>query len=422
MGEAVLLLSAARGGITQLRSKALPVALVCLLMLLVGCQSSEHPASSAAGGSGKTQYAPSAYRGSAGLDGKFDGRAPRQQPVVAWRNSVGGDNAWQNEAVMTDRAVFTISDDGVVYALDRANGKQLWTYKLVGPVTSPALTGKLIAVEGSEGVVGLDAGTGVPAWTQPAVHLGALNATADAIYGTTSEGEVVRLNAADGAVVWTAKMNNGGGADVSVVGGQAYTTDAGGYLYGFATGDGHENWRVAPEFHKTWTGVSANTSLVVATEEQQAPPNGTTDTSGGEVVAINPNDGSVRWRASVPVSTGDTAAIAASWIVAPGGNSGLYGLDANTGAIKWQLPGVVPHGHPSIADGVVVIRASSFDGANVDPVVAVDLKTGQELWRYTEPYKAGELPHSGTFAGPPVGDRTVVYTDPYGELVLLTSK
>jgi hypothetical protein len=175
-----------------LRSELRPLASVCLLLLLAGCRSSQHPTqSSAAGRSGKTQYASSAYRGSAGLDGKFDGRAPRRQPVVAWRKSVGGDNAWQNEAVMTDRAVFTVGDDGVVYALDRANGKQLWTYKLVGPVTSPALTGKLIAVEGSDGVVGLDAGTGVPAWTQPAVHLGALNATADAIYGTTSEGEVV---------------------------------------------------------------------------------------------------------------------------------------------------------------------------------------------------------------------------------------
>jgi outer membrane protein assembly factor BamB len=94
-------------------------------------------------------------------------------------------------------------------------------------------------------------------------------------------------------------------------------------------------------------------------------------------------------------------------------------VDARTGAIKWQLPGVVPTGHPSIVDDTVLIRVGSFDGATVDPVVAVDLATGKELWRHSEPFPSGEQPHGGTFAGVPVADHTVVYADPYGNLSLL---
>jgi hypothetical protein len=84
------------------------------------------------------------------------------------------------------------------------------------------------------------------------------------------------------------------------------------------------------------TSVSGNASQVVATEEQQTPSNGTTDTSGGEVVALDPASG-----------------------------------------------------HPSIIGDIVMVRVASFDGATIDPVVAVDLASGKELWRYSEPYAPG---------------------------------
>ncbi|MFI5891876.1 PQQ-binding-like beta-propeller repeat protein [Actinoplanes sp. NPDC051513] len=122
-------------------------------------------------------------------------------------------------------------------------------------MTGPGLVGDLLIVQGDQGVVALKTADGTTAWTQPQAQPGNLNVTADSVFGTTAEGEIMRINAVDGAIAWTAKMTNG----------------------------------------------------------------------SGDVVAV----------------VGDTAALTDNWVVASGTNSGLYGLDAHTGAIKWQLTGVV---------------------------------------------------------------------------------
>ncbi|MFI5891875.1 PQQ-binding-like beta-propeller repeat protein [Actinoplanes sp. NPDC051513] len=97
------------------------LSLVMILLLLSGCQIAHHSGQSAAlsGPAGQTNFVPSVYRGSAGLDGRYPGRALRQMPAVKWKRTVGGESAWQNEVVLTERAVYAAGDDGNVYALDR---------------------------------------------------------------------------------------------------------------------------------------------------------------------------------------------------------------------------------------------------------------------------------------------------------------
>ncbi len=161
-------------------------------------------------------------------------------------------------------------------------------------------------------------------------------------------------------------------------GDRVYTYDFDGQLYASDAADGRSVWQIPPAPNKQWTGIAGTSDVLVATEAVVPAPNvGTTDMIGGEVVALDPAAGKVLWRAPVPLSNGPSVAIAGSWVIAPGINNGVFGIDAATGAIKWHTTAVSASGHPTVMGDVVVLHGNRFDGVNMDPVLALELGTGR---------------------------------------------
>ncbi len=86
------------------------------------------------------------------------------------------------------------------------------------------------------------------------------------------------------------------------------------------------------------------------------------------------------------------------------GDSNIYALDANSGALKWKFKtGDVVHSSPAIADGTLYI--GSWDSY----LYALDAVTGKEKWRF----KTGEDPdlhnHVGIQSSPAVVDGSVFF-------------
>jgi eukaryotic-like serine/threonine-protein kinase len=86
------------------------------------------------------------------------------------------------------------------------------------------------------------------------------------------------------------------------------------------------------------------------------------------------------------------------------GDSNIYALDANSGALKWRFKtGDVVHSSPAIAGGTLFI--GSWDSY----LYALDAATGKEKWRF----KTGEDPdlhnHVGIQASPAVADGSVFF-------------
>ena len=80
------------------------------------------------------------FRGDAAHSGMYSGAGPRAMRGVKWKFPTGGRIV--GSAVARDGVIYFGSDDGNVYAVDAATGRQNWKFTTAGPVSStPAVDG-----------------------------------------------------------------------------------------------------------------------------------------------------------------------------------------------------------------------------------------------------------------------------------------
>ena len=94
----------------------------------------------------------------------------------------------------------------------------------------------------------------------------------------------------------------------------------------------------------------------------------------GTVAVFDAATGAAGWTRSLP-KPATSPAIAAGVLVVSAGD-GVYGLDAATGAVRWQLPAEAPVKSAPAIDG-----GSVYVGLPDGSLAAVDLQTGALRWR-----------------------------------------
>lgn len=111
-----------------------------------------------------TAIAQSMFRGDAAHTGVQASAAPRQFHRVKWRFPTG--DRVVSSPVWHAGVVYVGSDDGNVYAIDAASGRQRWMQRTGGPVSStPAVAaGKVFATSYDGRLYALDAGDGQVLW------------------------------------------------------------------------------------------------------------------------------------------------------------------------------------------------------------------------------------------------------------------
>ena len=143
--------------------------------------------------------------------------------------------------------------------------------------------------------------------------------------------------------------------------------DGGGsILVALDTRTGSERWRISlgSGFPRVPSGPFLGDGLVVLV---LADGIGTADLLG-----IDPATGVTVWTTAVPaggVAVGDDV------VVGAGGPITAY--DRATGAPRWSIPGSGGYSDPVIGDGVVVVPSDAG-------LVALDLESGEEVWRTTD--------------------------------------
>jgi outer membrane protein assembly factor BamB len=70
----------------------------------------------------------------------------------------------------------------------------------------------------------------------------------------------------------------------------------------------------------------------------------------------------------------------------------LYALDAESGTVRWRVPGIESSVRLAIANGLV------WAGDDHDSLVALDLRGGRELWHSASFGKTPEVARSATCA------------------------
>jgi outer membrane protein assembly factor BamB/DNA-binding beta-propeller fold protein YncE len=309
------------------------------------------------------------FRGDASRTG-IGANGPLGHPVLNWQYHAKS-AVPNNLSVIGDQVSFA-SDDGTVYALDRATGAERWVVNignapLIGPF---AADGRLYFLNGAGAAIALDAATGKSLWTSPKTYDGPSQlAGADgALYFGTGDGRVVGLEAATGTERWAIKptettthVDNPAVADGRVFAG----TDGGGFVaIDVAT---HQlAWSGDTNGEDTGTATVNGDLAFIATGG---------DAQTGQVRAFDTASGKLRWasadqRLTFPV-VADGLAISSTM-------QGLVdAMDLQTGAMRWsiQLTGKI---RPmAVANHVLYIPADTEK-----KVYAVDVATGGILWHF----------------------------------------
>lgn len=255
--------------------------------------------------------------------------------------------------------------------------------------TSAAFTDVLMYKGGpgrtGEAVAGIDGEPGVR-WTVDTG--GAVDSTPVVVDGIVhivgGDGRLHALAADEGTVLWTSR-------DAGLVGSPAVGGDRiivlgdDGSITG-VTRDGATAWRTAADIEPNSTPLILG-DLAIA--------GGT----GGEIQAFDIATGARVWS----VATGDelprAAAGSGSIAIIGSHDGGLYAVESTTGALHWKLETDAGHfATPAVRDQRVYAMAASDTSAEL---IAVDVATGKEVWRFTPPDGRGM--HS------PSVDATAVY-------------
>ena len=316
------------------------------------------------------------FRGDLAHSGVAAGKAPHEFHRVKWTFPTGARIV--SSPVMQGGSIWFGSDDGNVYAVDAASGRQIWMHATGGPVAAtPAVVNGVLYVGSGDGkFYALDARTGATKWkfstggerhfeargvhgqqpktqtipddfdlfaSSPAVAGGA-------VYFGSGDGNVYALDAASGEVRWKFPTGDVVHAAPALVDGVLYIGSWDSWFYALDAATGKQKWR----FH------------------------------GGEDPLIH---NQVGFQSSAAVANG---------IVYVGcRDSNLYALDAATGAEKWRVnnAGSWVVASPAVASGKVYFATSDsrlyrvVDALTGKPV----LQAEDKAFIFSSPVVAGDL-------------------------------
>jgi glucose dehydrogenase len=370
-----------------------------------------------------------------------------EQLEQAWSVPVAG--SLTTVPLIVGHTVYVQDGTGVIYAVDRADGKVRWKTEAygfnIGPYGVAIADGRVFGAHGIAGVVAVDAETGEELWTrdlqttkttgldiQPTVYAGTVLAatvpvSTAGIYTPGDRGVLYALEAETGKVRWqfdTVKGDLWGNPDLNSGGGAWYPPS------------------IDPDRGLVYWGV-ANPAPFPGTEEfpngtSRAGPNLYTDST----VALDVESGKLRWFHQVhPHDNFDRDLVhtliartpdGEEIVIGTGKGARVVGLDPASGDKRWETPvglhrnddleqlsgpteiapgtfgGVITP--PATADGVVYLATVNAPatlspdetayfatemGQQDGQVVALDARTGDVVWDTKVP-------------GDPLGAATVV--------------
>jgi len=328
--------------------------------------------------------AQSMFRGGPTHAGVYPGPAPREFHHIKWKFPTG--DRVVSSPVWHEGAIYFGGDDGNIYAVDAASGRQLWKHATGGPAPStPAVSDGLVYAVSYDGkLYALDARNGSTRWKyttggerrfeakglhgmQPKnqtiadifdVYLSSPTVGQGAVYFGSGDGNVYSLDAASGKLRWKFQTGDVVHASPAFAGGTVFFGSWDSYFYAVDAETGKQKWRF----------------------------------QGGEDPLVH---NQVGFQSSPAVVDG---------VVYTGcRDSNVYALDAATGAEKWRFnnEGSWVNSTPAVAGGKVLFATSDSSLFH-----AVDAVTGKGLFKnttkayvFSSPSVAGDTVYLGVLNG-----------------------
>jgi len=274
--------------------------------------------------------------------------------------------------------VYVASRDSSLYALDATTGQLVWKYRTGNSVfSSPAVANNVVYFGSTDhNIYALDAHTGTLIWkytandafayASPTVASGVVYIGSSALYA---------LDASTGALLWKFPTQGVTFTTPAVVNGIVYFESTDGSLYAVEAATGLLIWQDIINDLETHTSPAVANGMVYIG-------------SAGYMLAFDASTGEGRWgyqtsafHVSAPAVANGVVYFTSFW-----NPYGVYALNADTGELLWNYPGV---GHNAVAIANGVIYAISWDDHHV---YALDASTGALLWKNAVAFRSDGSP------------------------------
>jgi outer membrane protein assembly factor BamB len=367
-------------------------------------------------------FAEAMFRGGPAHTGVSAAAAPREFHRVKWHFPTGARIV--SSASWHDGAVIFGSDDGNVYAVDAATGKQRWMLRTGGPVAStPAIAnGKAYVVSDDGRLYAIDASTGELLWKfatqgekrfeakglhgmQPSsqtfadmfdVYRSSPTVVDGTVYFGSGDGNVYAVDASNGAQKWKFGTGDVVHASPAVAGGMVYVGSWDGRFYALDAATGAQRWMfqggVDPLMHNQ-QGFQSSPAVVDGVVY--------TGSRDANVYALDARTGAEKWRfptAASWVNASPAVDRGRVWF-ATSDSSLLHAVDAATGkGVQQHDSRAYVFSSPVVAGDVVLTAV--LNGS----LQARDRESGALLWQFqTDAARANRgwvLTSEGRFNGP----------------------
>ena len=332
--------------------------------------------------------------------GAYRDQGPRAFHRVKWRFQTG--DRIVSSPVYTGGTIYFGGDDGNIYAVSAADGRQLWKHRTGGPVpATPAVAGGLLYVGSYDGkFYALDARTGATRWKfategerrfeakglhgfQPKnqtiadpfdVFLSSPTVGGGAVYFGSGDGNVYALDAATGELRWKFTTGDVVHASPAYADGVVFFGSWDSYFYAVDARTGAERWR----FHG---GEDPLVHNQVGFQSSPAVVNGVVYTGcrDSNLYAIDAATGHEKWRYNNGGSwVISSPAVTQGKVIFGTSDTSLYlVVDADTGK-----PIVEQKGKAFVFSSRSVAGDVDFVGVLNGTLEARDLASGALLWEF----------------------------------------
>jgi outer membrane protein assembly factor BamB len=315
-----------------------------------------------------------AYIGTTG--GVFNAVSVKDGTFV-WTFSAG--RPMYGEALLTENAVYFVCDNGFLFKLDRATGKELWRYDL-----GDGLVPRVVA---HQAVFDWDYLAPKPVLANGVIYVG------------SGDGSVHAVDAASARRLWRFETKGKIRSDALVDGARVYVGSLDNGVYAIDRKSGAQLWR-----QETRAPVTSSPALI---DGKVISGN-----RGPGLVALNPADGEILWRGLYWGSWVESSAVAYGnrFYIGSSDLRRVSCYDPKDGRLVWRTDVYGWNwGRPAVTEKVVyagVAGGSPYPIRHVPSLTALDRATGAIVWRWVPP-ESGAL-QAGFPAGPVIEGKTLV--------------
>jgi eukaryotic-like serine/threonine-protein kinase len=299
-------------------------------------------------------------------------------------------------AAIVGEHVYVPTLDGVLFCLNRKDGKEIWSYRSVedpkafapGFKSSPLVTEAGLFVGDEDGVLhALDRGTGKSRWTfqTDAEIAGGANSFGDKIVFGSYDSFLYCLKQADGELVWKFQTEDRINCAPAISNGHTFVSGCDEHLRIIDLNTGKQVADIPMDSFLIASPAVWNEQLYVGTHT-------------GLVVALDWKQRKFTWKYDDPNTDFPyhaSASITETHLLVGGHDKQLHCLDRLTGEARWTFPTRAQiNSSPAIAGDRV------FFGSNDGNVYGVSIETGQEAFKF--------LVGRSVTAGPAIGEGVLV--------------